>query len=494
MKKIRNLLHPNYPYLNYGECMNKEKIIEKLRLPNVFILLLIIILSCTLLIFINYFTIKILSASRAYVNGESHYSKGQKDAIRHLITYLYTQDSEQWKLFEDELKVPQGDGAARVALVNNRPDYIIKNGFRAGRNNEKDLDDLIWLFQNFKSVPFLAKAINEWEMGDQLIHQLHSIGNEVYLKTTTSHLELEDRKKIHLQIGDLSDKLTINERNFLNTLGDGTRKITHYLIYTNVLFILIIISSVSIYYSIMVQKLIKTKSEIEIKNENLIIANAELDKFVYSASHDLRSPITSLKGLIEIAQLEEDPNQIKDYLNLMHQSLIKQDQFISDIIDYSKNKRKEVVIEPVSLSNIIDDAIAQHQHIKNIRKITIKKKILINKVNSDSLRLKIIINNLLSNAIKYADDTKEETLISIKTYNLNEFHKIEISDNGIGIKEEFQNRIFEMFFVTNNNKGSGLGLYIVKEAIDNLHGNINVNSEINIGSKFTVTIPKLYGV
>ncbi|WP_300564525.1 HAMP domain-containing sensor histidine kinase [Flavobacterium sp.] len=474
--------------------MNKQKIIERLKLPNVFILLLIILLSCTLLIFINYFTIKILSASRAYVNGESHYSKGQKDAVRHLITYLYTQDNEQWKLFEDELKVPQGDGAARIALVNNRPEYIIKNGFRAGRNNEKDLDDLIWLFKNFKSVPFLAKAINEWEMADGLIDELNFIGNEVYHKTTTSHLELEDRKKIHIQIANLSDKLTINERNFSSALGDGCRKIKDYLIYTNVFFVLIIISSVTIYYSIMVQKLLKTKNEIEIKNENLIIANAELDKFVYSASHDLRSPITSLKGLIEVAQLEEDPSQIKDYLDLMHQSLVKQDQFISDIIDYSKNKRKEVVIEPVSLSNIIDDAIAQHQHIKNVRKITIKKKILVNKINSDSLRLKIIINNLLSNAIKYADENKEETLISIKTFNHDEFHKIEVTDNGIGIKEEFQNRIFEMFFVTNNNKGSGLGLYIVKEAIDNLHGSIAVKSEINIGSKFTVTIPKSYGV
>lgn len=472
--------------------MTKKKFIENLKLPNVFIFLLIVILSCTLLIFINYFTIKILSASRAYVNGESYYSKGQKDAGRHLITYLYTQDINQWKSFQEELSVPQGDGAARIALLNNSNDEVIKNGFRAGRNNEKDLNDLIWLFKNFKSVPFLAKAINEWKMGDDLINQLESIGNEVYKKTTTSNLKLEERKKIHLEIGDLSDKLTINERNFLTTLGDGTRTITNDLIYTNIFFILIIISSVGMYYSIMVKKLMRTKNEIEVKNENLIIANAELDKFVYSASHDLRSPITSLKGLIEIAQLEDDPDQIKDYLNLMHHSLIKQDQFISDIIDYSKNKRKEVITEPVSLSNIIDDAIAQNQHIKKGGKITIKKKLLVNKINSDSLRLKIIINNLVSNAIKYSDENKEETLISIKTYNDKEFHKIEITDNGIGIKEEFQCRIFEMFFVTNNNKGSGLGLYIVKEAIDNLHGSIMVNSEFNIGSKFTVTIPKLY--
>ncbi len=473
--------------------MTNQKIIEKLSSPNVFILLLIVFLSCAFLIFINFFTIKILSASRAYVNGESHYSKGQKDAVRHLITYLYTHDKEQWKLFSEELKVPQGDGSARTALVNNLDNDIVKNGFRAGRNNEKDLDDLIWLFKNFKTVPFLAKAIHEWELGDNLINELYFTGNEIYKKNISSDLTPEDRQKLLLQIGNLSDKLTVNERNFLNTLGDGTRKIKEYLIYTNIFFILIIISSVSIYYLKTVKKLISSRNEIEAKNQNLIIANTELDRFVYSASHDLRSPITSLKGLIEIAQMEDNLDQIKDYLNLMHQSLIKQDKFISDIIDYSKNKRKELTIEPVFLNTIVDDAITQHQHIKTNNRVNIRKDILIDKINSDGLRLKIIINNLLSNAIKYADENKAETNISIKTYNHDEFHKIEIEDNGIGIKKEFQNQIFDMFFVTNNNKGSGLGLYIVKEAIEILKGSIIVNSESNIGSKFTVTIPKSYG-
>ncbi|MGH2667027.1 sensor histidine kinase [Flavobacterium sp.] len=472
--------------------MTEQKTIEKLKLPNVFILLLIIMFSCALLIFINFFTIKILSASRAYVNGESLYSKGQKDGVRHLITYLYTQDEKQWDSFEEELKVPQGDGAARIGLLSNADTAVIKNGFRAGRNNEKDLDDLIWLFKNFKSVPFLAKAINEWKMGDDLINQLSAIGNEVHKTVSSSNLELKDRLKLHLQISDLSERLTINERNFLSTLGDGTRKIKDYLIYTNIFFILIIISSVSTYYSMMVYRLVNSKIEVEVKNENLLIANKELDKFVYSASHDLRSPITSLKGLIEIAQLEDDLGQIKTYLNLMYQSLSKQDQFISDIIDYSKNKRKEVIIEPVSLKNIIDEAIAQHQHIKNANKINIDKEILVDHIQSDNLRLKITINNLLSNAIKYADESKDEMCIWIKTFSLGEFYRIEISDNGIGIKDEFQSHVFEMFFVTNNNKGSGLGLYIVKEAIENINGTISVNSESAVGSKFTVTIPKRY--
>ncbi|MCV9928607.1 HAMP domain-containing histidine kinase [Flavobacterium sp. LS1R49] len=474
--------------------MPRNKIIENLRLPNVYILLLIVFLSCTLLIFINFFTIKILSANRAYVNGESHYSKGQKDAVRHLITYLYTKDRDQWDLYKEELKVPQGDGVARIELLNNGDVNVIKKALRDGRNHEKDLDDMIWLFRNFKNVSFLANAIKEWEEGDKLINELFEIGKNIEKKISTSNLSAEDRESILKRISVISDQLTINERNFSNTLGEGTRTIKDQLMFTNVIFILIIISSVCIYYSIMVRKIIISKKEIENQNENLILVNKELDRFVYSVSHDLRSPITSLKGLIEIMLLEDDLTQIREYLSLMNQSLVKQDQFINDIIDYSKNKRKDVIVEPVSLVNLFEDAIIQHKHIKNATKIIIIEEFLVDKIQSDSLRLKIIINNLLSNAIKYADASKEQMRISIKTYEEGDFYKIEVTDNGIGIKPEYREHIFEMFFVVDSNKGSGLGLYIVKEAVRNLNGNIEVDSECSVGSKFIVTIPKLYEI
>ncbi|MCC9070703.1 HAMP domain-containing histidine kinase [Flavobacterium sp. F-65] len=471
--------------------MPKTKIIENLKLPNVYILLLIVFLSCTLLIFINFFTIKILSANRAYVNGESHYSKGQKDAVRHLITYLYTADKEQWKLYKEELKVPQGDGIARILLLENGDINVIKNGLRDGRNHEKDLDDMIWLFRNFKSVSFLAKAINEWEKADHLVNRLAEIGKDIDEKIRSSTLKTEDQKDILNVISVISDKLTINEREFSNTLGEGTRAIKDLLILTNIIFILIIVSSVCIYYSIMVKRIIISKKEVEAKNENLILANKELDRFVYSASHDLRSPITSLKGLIEITQMEDDLEQIREYLNLMKSSLIKQDQFISDIIDYSKNKRKGVVFESISLVNLFGGAIIQHTHLRNADRIIVDIEILVDIIKSDSLRLKIIINNLLSNAIKYADESKEEMRIQIKAYIEGNFYKIEVIDNGIGIKPEFKEHIFEMFYVIDSNKGSGLGLYILKEAVKSLNGSIELESEFTVGSKFIVTIPRL---
>ncbi|MDR6845689.1 HAMP domain-containing sensor histidine kinase [Flavobacterium granuli] len=465
---------------------------RKLRSSNLFILLIVVFLSCALLIIINFFTIKTLSASRAYVNGESHYSKAQKDAVRHLIVYIYTRDNRELELYKEELKVPQGDGIARVGLLNHKSDAVIRNGFLDGRNKEEDLDDLIWMFRNFKNVSFMAKAIKEWEQADIYINQLSVIGIDAERKIKTSKFDSVTKQKMLSEIGLLSNELTINERNFSNTLGDGTLIIKGLLININIFFILIIISSVSFYYSIMIKRLIASKKEIEVKNENLIILNGELDNFVYSVSHDLRSPITSLKGLIEVAKLEDDLEQINYYLMLMSQSLNKQDQFIRDIVDYSKNKRIGIIVKTVSLNKLIEDAIILHNHNLNEDKIIITKNLFVDEVRSDSLRLKIILNNLLSNAIKYLDESKKEMTISIRTYNSGVFHKIEIEDNGIGIQDEYKDHIFDMFFAINKNKGSGLGLYIVKETLEKLNGTIAVFSESNVGSKFTITIPNLY--
>lgn len=473
--------------------MLKNTLPQKVRLGNILIPLLVVAISCALLISSNYLTIKILSASRAYINGESHYSKGQKDATRHLTTYLLTNDRNEWDLFNKELSVPKGDKIARLGLINDAPIETIEAGLKAGRNNPEDFDDLIWLFKNFKSVSFFAKALKEWENGDVLIDKLAALGQHVNQKITAHNLNDTDKKSILKKINTLSIKLSQNEKEFSKKLSSGSRSITNLLLLVNIFFSLMILGSVSIYYWVIVSKLKRSKTETEETNKNLTIVNKELDKFVYSASHDLRSPISSLKGLIEIMNTENNVTQLRAYLALMNQNLDKQDQFIRDIIEYSKNKKAKLAIKKVSLIQTIEEAISQNQYRQGTKKISINKTLNIDSIDSDELKLKIIINNLLTNAIKYSDSGKDNCYITINTYEDDEGNKIVISDNGIGIKPEYQNKIFDMFFVTNNNnKGTGLGLYLVKDAIKTLNGTIEITSKINIGTKFTISLPKKY--
>jgi signal transduction histidine kinase len=125
------------------------------------------------------------------------------------------------------------------------------------------------------------------------------------------------------------------------------------------------------------------------------------------------------------------------------------------------------------------------------KEIKITKELSSEEILSDPKRLSIVLNNLISNAFKYQDHTKKEKTISIRTKKLQHNVILEMEDNGIGIPSKHQTHIFEMFYVVNtDSKGSGLGLYITKETINKLGGDIFVSSRINFGTKFTIRLPQ----
>jgi signal transduction histidine kinase len=114
---------------------------------------------------------------------------------------------------------------------------------------------------------------------------------------------------------------------------------------------------------------------------------------------------------------------------------------------------------------------------------------------TDSSRLKVILANLISNAIRYSDLKKEPPFILIEASSNVEEVKIMVKDNGQGIAPEHHVKIFDMFYRASvNSKGSGLGLYIVKESLDRIGGSIKLSSELGVGSTFTVVLPKGHGI
>jgi PAS domain S-box-containing protein len=229
------------------------------------------------------------------------------------------------------------------------------------------------------------------------------------------------------------------------------------------------------------------------KNEDLVKINAELDRFVYSASHDLRAPISSLLGLIEIAKLEKDTENVLQLLELQKKSLTRMDRFIQDIVDHSRNTRLQLVAEPVDFEHMVSNMIEQLQFMEKFSRI--RKEISIKQDRmfySSVTRLDIILNNLLSNAIKYADTTKADPYLKVQIELGQHDATIRISDNGEGVSEEALPKIFNMFYrASGSGSGSGLGLYIVMEAIQKLQGKIDVKSELGKGTEFLVTIPSM---
>lgn len=259
----------------------------------------------------------------------------------------------------------------------------------------------------------------------------------------------------------------------------------HFYLIVSFSIVLIIGLLIIIFFDRMVTKSERTLVE---KNKELIKANRELDKFVYSASHDLRSPLSSIAGLIEL--IRRDASGSEEYLNLMKNRILVMDKLIHDIIDYSRNSRIPAVREEVNLHVLMFEVIellryADGKH-PQINLMVAKDFIIF----TDPSRLRVVLNNLLSNAIKYADQNKEVLIITINgSRSVNSF-SFSIEDNGIGIAEEHQDKIFSMFYrASEKATGSGLGLYIVKESLEKLNGVVQCRSKVGTGSVFTVFVP-----
>lgn len=456
------------------------KTIRKLPLLG---LLAIIFISSILLVTINYYTLEIMSAVRAYINGESNYSKGEKDATLSLISYIQTNEPKYWDDYISNIQIPQGDSLARAELLVNGDERTIRNGFLQGNNHANDIADMIWLFQTFKNLPLMAEPIAIWEKADTLIWEKHVLAHAI--KASIESGTINDNQNYFLNaLKQNSYALTEKEMEFSESLGATARKIRDYLFIANVLIILLILGSVT-YHAYKILK------QLEGHNQELTHANEELDRMAYGVSHDLRAPINSMIGLVNLAKGERNFEKVETYLDMMKKTLASQERFIKEMIAITKENKKVLKLEVVDLDNLIEQVIGMHKHMTGADGIEFSKFVGVHKVFTDSYRLEIILNNLVSNAIKYHDQSKSEKTIEIHTRSENDKVIIDVIDNGMGIEGKDKSRIFEMYYMSKDReKGSGLGLFIVKEAISKIGGEIRVESTKGVGSTFTVVLKK----
>jgi signal transduction histidine kinase len=262
------------------------------------------------------------------------------------------------------------------------------------------------------------------------------------------------------------------------------------------LFIIIINFSVALPAAVMVIYLLISLNyyndmQLMENNKLLMKANHELDRFVYSTSHDLRAPLTSVMGLIHIAEQAKSAEESQKYFSMMRSRLESLDKFIKDITDYSRNNRMHVGKENVNLVSLINEVWASVQYSPEAQNIRFQMEVPEGmEVLTDRNRLSIILSNLISNAIRYHDQGKQERYIRLRVLLNGYGFYIKVEDNGQGISPEYHNKVFDMFYRANEqSKGSGLGLYIVKETLDKLSGSIHLESEPGIGSTFTIRLP-----
>ncbi len=227
------------------------------------------------------------------------------------------------------------------------------------------------------------------------------------------------------------------------------------------------------------------------KNRELQKTNAELDSFVYSTSHELRSPLMSVLGLINLMHMETKSHEEKKYIKMMKESIHKLDQIIHDIIDYSRNSRFEVNNEPINFKACIDKIIEKLKYLPGADKVDWR--IRVNgeaTFYSDPRRIEIILNNFISNSLKFHKPEGVSPFIAIDVKSKADKAYIQVKDNGSGISKSHLPHIYDMFYRgTEKSNGSGIGLYIVKEIVEKLDGKISVDSDKDKGTSFSVELP-----
>lgn len=243
----------------------------------------------------------------------------------------------------------------------------------------------------------------------------------------------------------------------------------------------------------------KTEENLKQKNKELVKINADLDNFIYTASHDLRAPISNLEGLI-LALKDSINNSNKEdtsfMLELVGQSIEKFKKTIIDLTEISKvQKNTEEDVNEVYFSEILLEVQGLIQDLIISSGCIITTDFKVEKIKFSVKNLRSIFYNLLSNAIKYRSSDRK-VKVEIKTTIHNNNVVLSFKDNGLGISPANQYKIFKMFKRAHDHvEGSGIGLYIVKRIIENADGKIELESKENIGSTFKIYfsyIPQTY--
>jgi signal transduction histidine kinase len=233
------------------------------------------------------------------------------------------------------------------------------------------------------------------------------------------------------------------------------------------------------------------KEQVEETNSQLSKTNHEMDRFVYSVSHDISAPIKSIKGLIAISKLESDnDNSAYPYLPKIEESVKKLEDFTEEILEHSRASRRNPEMEKIDLRSQLDEIFDNLKYLDGFSSIQFSMNLEYPTIISDRFLLKVILSNIISNAIKFQKREKGVVPhIWLRAFANDKLY-IQVEDNGEGIQDAYKDRIFEMFYrATTTSTGSGLGLFIAKEAIKKLNGNISFSTKYGAGSTFTIELP-----
>jgi len=218
--------------------------------------------------------------------------------------------------------------------------------------------------------------------------------------------------------------------------------------------------------------------------------NTELDSFFYRVSHDLKGPISSLLGLNSLIEKEVFDEEVLKYFNMYKKLSMRIDTIVMDLINITRISSHKIVPVQIDFMQLIEECILSYSYFDNFDRIEFRIEVEEDiDFKSEWVIVNTILQNLIENSIKYIREDAKKPYVLVKVYTEDHFLYIKVKDNGQGIPEEHHEKIYEMFFRANERAdGSGLGLYILKRAVERLQGMVMLKSKLGKGTTFTVCI------
>lgn len=478
------------------------------------------------------FAMKTLSATRAFVNGESLWSKAQKEAVISLHDYARTRDQKFYDLFFQELDVIMGDRAAREEILK-KPSFdrnLATQALLRGKNDADDIPGLIYLLDRFRNVSYVREAIDLWIEADLKIDQLVLLAHELHQKISAGATAQELNGTLN-SIKILNQELTLVESRFSSALGEGSRWLQYVLLlalFFAVLAVettgLILTFSITRSLSLRLRELKEAASKLGSGNlewqipvrsnddlsslaitlnkmssdlKNSEKANRLKSMFLANMSHEMRTPLGAILGFTKLLQ---DPQlsakDREEYISIIEKTGESLTKIINDILDLSKVEAGYLEIEKQDFS--LRDLLKEVRILceaklgkKQVSVIVDIQEPFPDFIHTDPQRLQQILMNILGNAIKFTEHGYVKIRGSANPTHLT----FKIEDSGVGIPLDKQHLLFKSFSQVDNSlsrkhEGTGLGLVLSRHLARMLNGDVILEeSQFGRGTVFTVTIP-----
>jgi signal transduction histidine kinase len=450
-------------------------------------------------------SVEVLSACRAYIAGESIWSKAEKRAVLDLVRYVETRSDEELARFRQDIAIIYGDRKARLALSERPPDIArAREGFLEGLNHPDDVSGMIFVFVAGRRLPMVDRAIRMWSAGDERIDQMVQVAGEIHGAMLAGRTREQLRPSL-ARVYEIDAALSGLEHEFSLAISEQTRQIKLLLIgiVLPVAGLLLIFGATFLSYKVMLKK---TEAEDAVRQLNtelerrvidrtaqLAEANQQLEGFTYSVSHDLRAPLRAIEGYSRM--LEEDHRDQLDtdarrLLEVIAENTRRMSQLIDDLLTFSRLGRQSIVpteIDMTALARETFDALAGSAY-------QVAPQLVLGAlptVQADRALLRQVWVNLLSNAAKYSS-TRASPRIEITGRSDAEEHIYCVRDNGVGFDMKYYDKLFGVFQRLHSSSefpGTGVGLAIVERIVARHGGRVWAEGKPDAGAAFYFSLP-----